>query len=176
MAGQLLRACVVCLSAFFWAVSHASTPLVNISVAPVVHVFTPGGVYEFEIEVGGFGGSASFGSAPFGLQGTNAGDFEILSTTCADETLEIGQTCTVEVRYNGNGEVETDNWLLGTCNSVAAGLIGGTISCSGEPGLLAILFAQIAAVAIPLMTPLGTTLLALLMLGFFFFHAVRRTR
>lgn len=181
MAGRFLSGSLVCMLAFFCAASHASTPVLPAQVAsnviPGSHTFSPGEEFEFNVHATSSpDGDAVFGPIPFALAGTNAGDFQILSEDCSNASFGTGEFCTVRVRYNGSGQAGNDNVLRVTCSTAAAAAFGPAVVCEGEAGDLLGLFARIAAVAIPLMTPLGTTLLALLMLGFFFFQGLRRSR
>ena len=172
--------CNPALFAFFCGAAHAGPPVLAVVASDVIPgslTFAPGEEREFNIYVQeAFGGNAEYGVSPFAITGTNAGDFVVVSENCSGNDFDDAQFCTVRLRYNGSGQAAGDNEFRVTCTTVAAAAFGPAVVCDGNEGTLLSLFAQIAAIAIPLMTPLGTTLLALLMLGFFFFHGLRRTR
>lgn len=180
MAGRFVRGSLIFLIVFFCTATHASIAVPAVVASDVIPgslTFAPGEEREFRVYVQeAFSGNAEFGVSPFAITGTNAGDFTVVSEDCSGNNFDDAEFCTVRLRYDGSGQAAGDNEFRVTCTTAAAAAFGPAVVCDGNEGFLLSLFAQIAAVAIPLMTPLGTTLLALLMLGFFFFHGLRRPR
>lgn len=177
MSGLLARWLLVLGCALAGMQAHAMG--VMLVATPLAYTFEPGEEFEFVLSVNGpEGQGAGFGADPFGFSGTNAADFEVLSDTCAGTEVPVDGTCTVRVRYTGDGTSAGDNTLDAICSEVviAGDLIGPILTCNDVEGPLAALFTRMAAIAVPVMTPLGMTLMALLMLGFFFYQGLRRSR
>lgn len=140
----------------------------------------PGPTQTITLTYGGPANGAQLTS--LALAGANAGDFAIVGGTCQPNTTVLQPappgptTCTVIVQYKASSASPESAQLNGTCQTVALGVGGFSLACTGASGQLASLAGTLLAVLAPtpMFDPKILTALCALLLAIGVYFANRK--